>query len=167
MPYVATHCQHSDTPQWHGSRNFCQDLQQQNAAPCNHPNHLSRTTRHTHCVALQNLAFGQLFTDHMLICHHTDAAGWQRPRIQPFGPLSIHPASQVLHYGMCCFEGMKAYLGADGRGRLFRYVSTAGPDNGVMQQLTVQLSQRSSIRALALTRQPPQHTISLCMTALT
>lgn len=32
----------------------------------------------------------------------------------------MHPAAPVLHYGMCCFEGMKAYLGVDGRGRLFR-----------------------------------------------
>ncbi len=28
--------------------------------------------------------------------------------------------AQVLHYGNCCFEGMKAYAGVDGRGRLFR-----------------------------------------------
>jgi branched-chain amino acid aminotransferase len=32
----------------------------------------------------------------------------------------MHPAAQVLHYGMTCFEGMKAYKGADGLPRLFR-----------------------------------------------
>jgi branched-chain amino acid aminotransferase len=41
----------------------------------------------------------------------------------PFGPLQLHPAAQVLHYGTCCFEGMKAYLGPDGKGLLFRWVS--------------------------------------------
>lgn len=35
-------------------------------------------------------------------------------------PSALRPILQVLHYGMCCFEGMKAYHGADGRMRLFR-----------------------------------------------
>ena len=38
----------------------------------------------------------------------------------------MHPAAQVLHYGMCCFEGMKAYHGVDGRGRLFRQACPCG-----------------------------------------
>lgn len=58
---------------------------------------------------------------YLQVKHHT-SAGWDAPRIMPFGPLQLHPAAQVLHYGMTCFEGMKAYLGADGRGRLFRCV---------------------------------------------
>jgi branched-chain amino acid aminotransferase len=33
---------------------------------------------------------------------------------------ALHCTAQVLHYGMCCFEGMKAYAGVDGRMRLFR-----------------------------------------------
>jgi hypothetical protein len=53
---------------------------------------------------------------------HTTESGWDQPRIVPFGPLQLHPAAQVLHYGTCCFEGMKAYLGPDGRGLLFRWV---------------------------------------------
>ena len=56
----------------------------------------------------------------MLLVEHTTGRGWSAPRIVPFGPLQLHPAAQVLHYGMTCFEGMKAYAGADGRGRLFR-----------------------------------------------
>lgn len=51
---------------------------------------------------------------------HTADNGWERPKIVPFGPLQLHPAAQVLHYGTCCFEGMKAYLGPDGKGLLFR-----------------------------------------------
>jgi branched-chain amino acid aminotransferase len=35
--------------------------------------------------------------------------GWQPPEIVPFGDLRISPAASVLHYGMGCFEGMKAY----------------------------------------------------------
>lgn len=69
---------------------------------------------------MQELKFGHTFTDHMFLVEHVKGEGWGKPRIVPFAPLSLHPASQVLHYGMCCFEGMKAYAGADGRVRLFR-----------------------------------------------
>jgi branched-chain amino acid aminotransferase group II len=46
--------------------------------------------------------------------------GWNAPSIDPLAPLQLHPAAQVLHYGIECFEGMKAYMGADGRIRMFR-----------------------------------------------
>jgi branched-chain amino acid aminotransferase len=61
-----------------------------------------------------------LFPAHLQVQHTTDG-GWEQPQIKPFGPLQLHPAAQVLHYGTCCFEGMKAYLGPDGRGLLFRW----------------------------------------------
>ena len=74
---------------------------------------------------LQNLRFGQTFTDHFLLVEHTEGRGWGRPVIRPLSQgITIHPAAPVLHYGMCCFEGMKAYLGVDGRGRLFRSAAT-------------------------------------------
>ena len=38
----------------------------------------------------------------------------------PFGNLSLHPASTVLHYGSEIFEGLKAYRRADGKVQLFR-----------------------------------------------
>ena len=38
----------------------------------------------------------------------------------PYQPLSLDPACSVFHYGMCAFEGMKAYRDAAGRIRLFR-----------------------------------------------
>ena len=74
---------------------------------------------------MQSVRFGQTFTDHLLMVEHVEGQGWGRPQIRPFAEgLTIHPASTVLHYGMCCFEGMKAYLGVDGRGRLFRHAFT-------------------------------------------
>ncbi|KAK9823971.1 hypothetical protein WJX72_006714 [[Myrmecia] bisecta] len=69
---------------------------------------------------LEDLKFGTTFTDHMLTVDFVEGEGWGKPTIKPFGFLSMHPAAQVLHYGMGCFEGMKAYRGPDGRGRLFR-----------------------------------------------
>jgi branched-chain amino acid aminotransferase len=46
--------------------------------------------------------------------------GWYDARIEPFGRISLHPASTVLHYGAEIFEGMKAYRRADGGVQLFR-----------------------------------------------
>ena len=46
--------------------------------------------------------------------------GWQAPKIVPYQNLSLDPASCVFHYAFECFEGMKAYLGKDGKINLFR-----------------------------------------------
>ena len=72
-------------------------------------------------LAVQDLVFGASFTDHMFLVEHIDGKGWGQPVIRPFGNISMHPAAQALHYGVCCFEGMKGYLGKDGKARLFRY----------------------------------------------
>ncbi len=87
--------------------------------------HAACTLSDLQCLLLlQDIKFGQRFTDHLFIAEHTEGAGWGRPQIRPFSQgITVHPAAQVLHYGMCCFEGMKAYLGVDGRGRLFRCVT--------------------------------------------
>jgi branched-chain amino acid aminotransferase len=36
------------------------------------------------------------------------------------GPIELHPAAHVLHYGSECFEGFKAYRHADGSVHVFR-----------------------------------------------
>ena len=66
------------------------------------------------------LGFGKVFTDHMFIMDYSKDTGWTNARIVPFGNLSIHPASTVLHYGAEIFEGLKAYRRADGGIQLFR-----------------------------------------------
>ncbi len=70
--------------------------------------------------AADTLGFGKYFTDHMFIMDYTEGEGWHDARIIPFGPLSLHPASTVLHYGSEIFEGLKAYRRADGKVQLFR-----------------------------------------------
>lgn len=57
------------------------------------------------------LGFGKFFSDHMMSIDHKDD-GWSRPRITSLRSIVLHPASQVLHYGMSCFEGMKVYRNA-------------------------------------------------------
>lgn len=56
----------------------------------------------------------------MLAIEWTAASGWLAPKITPYQNFSLDPASSVLHYAFTCFEGMKAYKGADGSPRLFR-----------------------------------------------
>ncbi|XP_051976902.1 branched-chain-amino-acid aminotransferase, cytosolic-like [Xyrauchen texanus] len=67
-----------------------------------------------------DLVFGTVFTDHMLTIEWRLEEGWQKPHIQPFGNLSIHPACSSLHYAVQLFEGMKAYRGPDNKTHLFR-----------------------------------------------
>ena len=66
------------------------------------------------------LGFGKHFTDHMFVMDYEMGKGWHNARIVPFGYISIHPASTVLHYGSEIFEGLKAYRIADGSIQMFR-----------------------------------------------
>jgi branched-chain amino acid aminotransferase len=67
-----------------------------------------------------NLGFGNYFTDHMFIMDYTEGVGWHDPRIIPYQPLMMDPATMVFHYGQAIFEGLKAYKARDGRVLLFR-----------------------------------------------
>lgn len=66
------------------------------------------------------LGFGAVFTDHMFVMKYTKGIGWHDAEIVPYGPFSLDPSSQVLHYGQEVFEGMKAYRTKDGKVQLFR-----------------------------------------------
>ncbi|KAJ3172389.1 hypothetical protein HDU87_007893 [Geranomyces variabilis] len=66
------------------------------------------------------LLFGHTFSDHMLTVEWDAKKGWHAPQIKPYGNLSLDPAAKVFHYGLECFEGMKAYKDAQGKIRLFR-----------------------------------------------
>ena len=66
-----------------------------------------------------NLPFGTVFSDHMLVCNYKNGA-WGTPKILPYGPLSMNPGVQVLHYGQSIFEGMKAFKNSNNEILLFR-----------------------------------------------
>jgi branched-chain amino acid aminotransferase len=68
----------------------------------------------------KDLAFGTDFTDHMFLVDFQEEKGWYDPRVEPYGPLALDPATAVLHYGQGLFEGLKAFRGKDGKIRLFR-----------------------------------------------
>lgn len=72
-----------------------------------------------HEVDFENLAFGNTFTDHMLICDFKEGK-WNKPIIKPYEPFLIDPSAKVFHYGQAIFEGMKAYKDENDAVWLFR-----------------------------------------------
>ena len=81
---------------------------------------ITRTSAAKTKPADDTLSFGRTLTDHMFLMDYTEGKGWHSPRIVPYGPISMDPATTVLHYGQAIFDGLKAFRGADGKIRLFR-----------------------------------------------
>lgn len=69
---------------------------------------------------LADPGFGLHFTDHMFTAEWTPEEGWHDARITPYGPLTLDPATAVLHYAQEVFEGLKAYRRGDGSVWTFR-----------------------------------------------
>src|ERR1043166_6771608 len=71
-------------------------------------------------LMLVDPGWGRVFTDHMAIACYEVGKGWHDAKITARRPLSIDPATSVLHYAQEIFEGLKAYR-RPGRGfALFR-----------------------------------------------
>src|ERR1700712_5423444 len=69
--------------------------------------------------------FGKYFTDHMFRIDWTVDGGWGQGQVLPYGPLSLDPATMVLHYGQETFEGIKAYRQPDDSIAAFRVRANA------------------------------------------
>jgi branched-chain amino acid aminotransferase len=70
--------------------------------------------------AMADPGHGNAFTDHLVTTRWTDETGWQRLTLGPLRNLSIHPGMIGLHYAQVIFEGMKAFMQADGSIAVFR-----------------------------------------------
>ncbi len=77
------------------------------------------TTTKIHEVDFNNLSFGSVYTDHMLVSDYKNGT-WSVPKIIPYQPIALDPASKIFHYGQSIFEGMKAYKDPEGQVWLFR-----------------------------------------------
>jgi branched-chain amino acid aminotransferase len=77
------------------------------------------TTSKIDQVDFDNLKFGSVFTDHMLVCDYKNGV-WETPKIVPYQPITLDPSSKIFHYGQSIFEGMKAYKDEKGDIFLFR-----------------------------------------------
>lgn len=70
-------------------------------------------------VDFENLVFGNIFTDHMMVCDYKNGE-WQNPKVMPYGPITLQPSARVFHYGQAVFEGMKAFKDDNDEVWLFR-----------------------------------------------
>lgn len=97
---------------------------------------------------LADPGFGDHMTDHLAKVEWagpTPSTGeWSDPRVEPYGPLSLDPATAVFHYGQEVFEGLKAYRHADGGIWTFRPEANAA-------------RLRNSARRLALPEVPEEY----------
>ncbi|OKJ37631.1 branched-chain amino acid aminotransferase [Streptomyces sp. CB01580] len=93
--------------------------------------------------------FGRYFTDHMVTIRWTEGRGWHDGQLVPYGPLSLDPATTVLHYAQEIFEGLKAYRRPDGS------VATFRPDANARRF-------QASARRLAMPELPVETFIEAC-----
>ncbi len=97
------------------------------------------------------LGFGKVFTDHMLLVDWNAETGWQDARIVPFGRIDLHPASTVLHYGAEIFEGLKAYRRKDGGVQLFRPMENVKRMNNSAERMSLPLMDEKDMLELITT----------------
>jgi branched-chain amino acid aminotransferase len=72
----------------------------------------------------KNLPFGYFKTDYNIRCVYKDGK-WGNLEVSTSEYIDIHIAATGLHYGQEAFEGLKAYMGSDGKIRLFRWEENA------------------------------------------
>lgn len=98
---------------------------------------------------LANPGFGTYFTDHMVTIEWTPERGWHDALIGPRQPIMLDPAAAVLHYAQEVFEGLKAYVQADGGVALFRPEANAGRFNASAHRLAMpELPQQIFVEAV-------------------
>ena len=99
-----------------------------------HPSPVSANER---AARLVDPGFGRVFTDHMVVLHYSEGRGWHAGRIGQRVPLTMDPASSVLHYAQEIFEGLKAYRLEDGGLALFRPEANARRFNASARRMAM------------------------------
>ncbi len=74
---------------------------------------------------LADPGFGRHFSDHMVRARWTADGGWHDAELVPYGPLTMDPATNFIHYGQSIFEGLKAYRHSDDSIWTFRPLANA------------------------------------------
>jgi branched-chain amino acid aminotransferase len=72
----------------------------------------------------KSLPFGYIKTEYNVRCFYRNGK-WGQLEISTSEYIDVHIAATGLHYGQEAFEGMKAYMGKDGKVRLFRWEENA------------------------------------------
>ena len=102
-----------------------------------HLPHPSPTEPEKRAAVLADPGFGIAFSDHMVTIEWSEDRGWHDARVEPYGPITLDPATAVLHYAQEIFEGLKAYSRADGSIALFRPEANAARLNASARRLAM------------------------------
>jgi branched-chain amino acid aminotransferase len=109
----------------------------------------------------KNLPFGYVKTDYNLRCVFKDGK-WGALEVSDSEYIDIHIAATGLHYGQEAFEGLKAYMGKDGRIRLFRWEENAkrmisSAKGVIMEPVPYELFKEALFRVVSLNKRfvPP------------
>jgi len=95
--------------------------------------------------------FGKIFTDNMVTIRWTADRGWHDGKLEPYGPLTLDPATQVFHYAQEIFEGLKAYRQASGPIVAFRPQANAARFNRSAHRMAMpELPESAFVRAIEL-----------------
>jgi len=70
------------------------------------------------------LPFGYVKTDYNVRCYYKNGK-WGKIEVSSSEYIPMHIAATSLHYGQQSFEGLKAFMGKDGKIRLFRWEENA------------------------------------------
>ena len=74
---------------------------------------------HDNQRSFRRAPFGSVFAAQMALTTF-EGDRFEAASMRQTGPIELHPGAHVLHYASSCFEGLKAYRGADGTARIFR-----------------------------------------------
>jgi branched-chain amino acid aminotransferase len=109
----------------------------------------------------KNLPFGYMKTDFNVRCFYKDGK-WGKLEVSSSDYIDIHIAATGLHYGQEAFEGLKAYMGKDGKVRLFRWEENAkrlllSADGVKMAQVPAELFREAIFKVINLNKKfvPP------------
>lgn len=112
----------------------------------------------------KSLPFGYYKTDYNVRCYWRNGA-WGELEVSSDETINIHIAATCLHYGQEAFEGLKAFMGNDGKIRVFRWEENskrmnASADGIMMQRVPAELFKKAMIKAIELNKQyiPPYGT---------
>ena len=108
-----------------------------------------------------NLPFGYIKTDYNVRCICKDGK-WGELEVSTSEYLNVHIAATALHYGQEAFEGLKAYMGKDGKVRVFRWEENAkrlaASANGIkMEAVPFDLFRKALFKVIQLNKKfiPP------------
>jgi branched-chain amino acid aminotransferase len=109
----------------------------------------------------KNLPFGYIKTDFNIRCSYKNSK-WGKLEVSSSEYIDIHIAATGLHYGQEAFEGLKAYMGKDGKIRLFRWDENAkrlilSAEGVKMAPIPVELFREALFQAIKLNKKfvPP------------